>query len=292
VNDVPDTGHYDLDALAELDEGLAPDDADRRIRRHLDGCPDCADRLARVRTTRALLTTLPDDKIPDAVAARIHEAVEQSGEAGPALTGRTLVPAAAGRRWWRSPAFAGAAAAAVVALLVAGLVVGNIDSRHHATSNGTSAGSSNGSAAGGVDPDIIRSAAIKEWQTGTNYTPASIPRLVPHLVASNPSGSAALQPTPSPATAIASPTAPLGTVQFTFDTMRQSRVAVAKCGHILADDQTTVPLAVDFARFQGVEAVVVVLPSPGQPGFVDAFVLRTPCSAGALFQLYRVARGG
>ncbi len=301
MNTVPDGGHYDLDSLAELDEGLLTDAEAAAANGHVADCSECSQRLGQLRTTRALLSTLPAETMPPAVAARIDDALKNAGGG----TATTIVPVGARRSWraWmRSPALAGAAAVVVVGLLVAGVVVGGLGGRSH---NGNSA-ATNGAAgrpigSGGVSTDALRAAGIKEWQTGANYTATTMSALVPRLVTTSPTGQFALRTPSSPATSALSKAGPATapTPSFTggqpvvsIDQMRSSRLAVAECGHILANDSTTVPLAVDFARFQGQPAVIVVMPAIDAPGSVDAYVLKGSCSSGALFQFYRVKNVG
>src|SRR3954463_2975099 len=94
--------HLDLDAIADLEEGLA-DGADPPDRRApLEARDICRDRLGRLRTTRALLSALPAEQMPSDVAARVTAALPDE----PPLT--TIVPRDRRRRGGPDPAFAGA----------------------------------------------------------------------------------------------------------------------------------------------------------------------------------------
>lgn len=279
--------HPDLAALAELDQGIVDEPEATTLSRHLSDCEECTQQLARVRTTRALLSALPTEPIPPAVANRIDAALDRVAESrAPA----GVLPMPRRRPWWRSPAVAGSAAAAAVALLVAGIVFGSV--LRHKHDNGSSPTTSGAAAGANRSADAAGAGAIKEWQTGTNYTPTNIASLVPRLIAGTPTGAMALPP---PTGAALTPAAPTGsaaaTRSFTLDQLRASRDAVLQCGRILADDPTAVPLAIDFARFNNAPAVIVVLPTPGDPHRADVYVLRQPCSTAALFSLYRVSRG-
>ena len=297
MSNVSPDDHFDLDALAELEQDAVSDPQARVMRAHVAGCDTCTERLARIRSTRAVLAALPPEAMPAAVVARLDAALATAAEQPAAPT---VVPLGGRRRWWRSPAVAGGAAAAAVALLVAGIIFGRVQSGDHANSSGSTASTSAGAAAAGAQ--TARTAAIKEWQTGTNYTSKTIPTLVPGLLSAAPTGDKALgagtaaagtapsAATPAPASS-ALGLAPSSQPGVTAEQMATSREAVAQCGHILAGDTTTVPLAVDFAKYQGAPAVLVVLPTPGHPQDVDVFVLRGTCSASAIFPFFRIARG-
>ena len=307
MNTVPDGGHYDLDTLAQLDEGLLADAEADAANSHVADCGECSQQLGRLRTTRALLSTLPAETMPPAVAARIDDALKSAGSGS---TATTIVPIGARRSWraWmRSPALAGAAAVVVVGLLVAGVVVGGLGGKSHNGNSAATNGAANRPAgSGGVSTDALRAAGIKEWQTGSNYTAATMSSLVPRLVTTSPSAQFALRAPGSSASgssaagslskaapaAPPTPSATGGQPVVSIEQMRSSRLAVAECGHILANDPTTVPLAVDFARFQGQPAAIVVMPAIDAPGSVDAYVLKGSCSSGALFQFYRVKNVG
>lgn len=282
-------GHYDLEALADLDGELVDAQRAASMRTHVDGCPQCAERLGAVRSTRALLSTLPSIPMPADVAARVEEAIANA-DASPLAS--TVVPIGPRRRWWRSPAVAGAVAVAAVAVLVAALVVGRLEH-----SNNTPSSAANGAAVTqpNADAQLAETAAIKEWATGTDYTSATIPALVPRLLtgtppATLPATGSDLAPTLSGAASGAATAAPSTGPAITFEQMRATRSAVAECGHILAGDSTTVPLAVDFARYKGGTAVVVVLPAPGHASQVDVFVLQHSCSGSELFPFFRISR--
>ena len=183
---------------------------------------------------------------------------------------------------------AGVAAAAAVVVLIGALVAGNVLHR-----NGTSTTNRPSSAAAGSTGAGGNAADVKEWSTGADYTPASIARLVPPLVAGTPpadlgteAAGSSVNPTAphdagaaTPSSGAASPGAAAG---FTQDQLRASREAVLECGRILAGGVATVPVAVDFARFDGKPAVIFALPAIGHPGQLDVWVVRSTCSAQSL----------
>ena len=279
-------GHLDLDALAELEEGLTEPQAATAARAHLDGCEDCRALLSTLRTTRALLSALPAEPMPERVAARLDAAL-----AGADLPAATIVPLSGRKRPWQSPALAGGVAAAAVVVLVAAIVAGTLIHHGKKSSETTTSPTGNSQFSG-------KSAAqTKQWATGTNYTPATIASLVPKLVTQTPptslvggpnSGAALSPQTPSPAGTPATASVP----SYTQEQLRNSPEAVLACGQILAGGVPTTPVAVDFARFDGKPAVIFVLPAVGHPGTkLDVWVVRSTCSSANFdLPLFRVDR--
>src|SRR5437660_1048303 len=145
------------------------------MRAHLDHCEQCQGELSRLRTTRALLSTLPAVPMPAEVATRIDAAL-----AAELPVTQTIVPLGRRRRWRNGPTLAGAAAAAAVVLLVAALITGRVTHDNGKTSGGSSASqATNGGGAARPTP-------LKEWHTGDDYSPATIASLVPRLVTGTP----------------------------------------------------------------------------------------------------------
>jgi hypothetical protein len=211
--------------------------------------------------------------MPADVAARVDAAVRQAAEAA----STTVVPMARRRRLRGSPAIAGGAAAAAVVVLVAALVAGNVIRPGHSTTNGASR--PGGERAGS---SLSNAAQTKTWATGRDYTAATLAILVPGLVAGTPPTAATgVAPLASPA-ATPSPVATSGTPSYSQDDLRASPQALQACGRILADGVSTTPVAVDFARFDGKRAVIVVLPAIGHPTQLDVWVVRTACSSASL----------
>ena len=273
------SGHVDFDLLAEVEEGVAGPEVTQAARSHLEHCPGCRERMAHLRTTRALLSTLPAEPMPEAVQSRIdaalaHAAVEASG---------TVVPLSRRTRVWNSPAVAGAAAVAAVVVLIGALVAGNVIHRgkksETASAPLSAAGNSKGSAAD--------AAAVKEWATGANYTAATIPTLVPRLVTGTPPPGAP-QPIP-PGSVTSGGGAPSAgqAAAFTPEAMKSDPSAVLACGTILAGGVPTVPVAVDFASYAGKPAVIFALPAVGHPELLDVWVVRSTCSSSSLDVYFR-----
>ena len=278
VTDDPAAGHLDLDALSELEEGLAEPTLAAAARAHLETCSDCRALLSRLRTTRALLSALPPEPMPADVAAKVEAAVRRGTEAA----APTIVPLGRRRGVWRSPAIAGGAAAAAVVALIPALVAGNVIHRHHRAPNDTSA------AAGARSRSAVSNPTqIKRWATGRDYTAATIATLVPSLVTGTPPSAtqplAGASTSSGPARAgTSAPTTTSQTPSYSQDELRTSRQALQACGQILAGGVSTVPVAVDFARFNGTPAVIFVLPAIGHPTDLDVWVVRSACSAASL----------
>lgn len=264
----PASGHPDLDALSELDEGLLDDDAAARMRAHVDDCGTCRDQLTRLRTTRALLSTLPAVSMPEDVAARIDTALADAGQSGPT----TVVPLGGKRRWRHAPTLAGAAASVAVVLLVAAVVTGRLSRHDHHSGEAATAGR---------PVPTTNAAAIKEWRTGTNYSAATLPALVPRLVTGTPPSPASV---PSPTTTQQDKSA---AAPGSYDRLLSSRSDVLDCARTLNDGTPVTPVAVDFAKFDGKPAVIFVLPTLGHPESLDVFAIRSVCSASSLDLYFR-----
>jgi hypothetical protein len=273
VSDDPAAGHLDLDALAELEEGLVDPETAAVSRAHVDACTGCRAQLSRLRTTRALLSALPPEPMPADVAARVDAAVRSSGE----VPAPSVLPLNRRRRLWGSPAVAGGAAAAAVVVLVAALVAGNvIHGGGKSTTRTPAAGSAD------TNSSLPKTATTKTWSTGRDYTAATIPTLVPTLVTGVPPSGAVSAPSSVPTPAAPSSVATSRTPSYTQDELRASPQAVAACGEILAGGVSTTPVAIDFARFDGKPAVIFVLPAIGHATELDVWVVRSACSAANL----------
>lgn len=273
--------HLSLDQLAELEEGIA-DDGDA-LRRHLDHCTVCRRRTGQLRASRALLSALPPEPMPAEVAARVDAAL--AAEPAPArgfVPGGDIVPMRGRRAWWRGPNVAAVAAGIAVLALGAALVVGHAGGNSTGQNAAKAPDSANRPAAGVTS-------GLKQWQTGQNYTRATLPGLVtgivletpPPLPAASPlsqpagAGPASSTPAPSPAPPGATPKE-----SYSRDQLRVPATVFA-CAKVLAG-RPVQPLAVDYAQFDGVPAVILVLPDLEHPSAkLDVYVIRTACSDAA-----------
>jgi len=266
--------HLSLDALAELQEGIA-ENADA-LRRHLDGCATCRKRAGQLRASRALLSTLPADPMPADVAARIDAAL--AAEAAPTAKftpGADIVPMRGRRSWWRGPNIAAVAAGVAVLGLASALVIGhNTGGGNSATDNAEKSTGHNPAAAplGSAKPEL------KQWQTGSNYTTATRAGLVTGIVLREPppfrsavSGGVA----PSPA-----PTTSSGKTSYSREQLQDAPTVFA-CAELLVNHPVQ-PLAVDYAKYDGVPAVILVLPGLQHPeANLTVYVIRSTCSDAA-----------
>ena len=281
--------HLSLDALAELQEGIA-ENADA-LRRHLDGCAVCRKRAGQLHASRALLSTLPADPMPAEVAARIDTAL--AAEAASATTfapGGNIVPMRGRRTWMRGPNLAAAAAGVAVLALASALVIGhNRGSKSPTESADKSVGRNPAGAplAGANPPEL------KQWQTGANYTTTNRAGLVSGLVlgnpppfptpapstASSPVGGAGPRPSPGATVTFSAPGNPTP-ASFSRDDLRDPATAIA-CATLLAA-HPVLPLAVDYAKYDGVSAVILVLPGLQHPeAQLSVYVIRSTCSDSA-----------
>ena len=271
--------HLSLDALAELDEGIAGD-ADA-LRRHLDGCAECRERAGQLRATRALLSALPPAQMPADVAARVDAALaaEPAPSAAPGFGGGgTIVPMNARRPWWRSPNFAAAAASVAVLALAAALLVGHFDSAK--TSTGSKAATTDGAAAGPNASSVVP--VVKQWASGANYTPANRIALATRDVLLPPQGFTPSSPVPAPTVSTAAPTRPSGLAastkpSYTLAELRNPATVVL-CASLLVG-HPVLPLAIDYAYYNGTPAAILVVPGISDPArYWTGYVIPTACS--------------
>ena len=267
----PPSEHLDLDRLADLEEDLLTPAETEASNSHLAECDVCRQRQANIRTTRALLSTLPPEPMPAGVANRIDAALS-------ALPSTTIVPLASKRRGWRShPTAAGLGAAATVAALVAALIIGRTSS--HPSSHET--GAAAGTAAGAPRTTVPLPTTTV---TGTHYTTANLARTVPALLQptqaatmSQATGAAPVQ-TPTPEAAGAA--APAAGVPAQLTPLFVSNAALQACVRsIEAGGPLEKPLAIDFATYQGSPSVLIVLPGL-EAGKIDAWFMGPDCGSG------------
>ena len=277
----PISGHFDLDRLAELDEGLLPETEANAAEAHLRDCLPCREQLAAVRSTRALLAALPDEPMPAAVTARLDETL--AGIIGTTTVVPMLTPRPA--RWFNRPTGAGLAAAAVVAALVGAVVVG--------ASVKDDGGGADVGALSTADGDARETApAYPVLATGTTYTEANAEQRVAELeqlaaaeVAADTS-SGVEQP-------LLAPEVQPGDIPAETRALFVSSAELLTCVAKLAGDGPQVlPVAVDFVRWtnpasnlDAVPAVAIVLPR--QVGNKDGvFIVGPDCATAPDQNLY------
>ena len=250
--------HLDLDALADvLADGHEP--------AHLTTCAACRERLAELSAAlpqvAEVLAALPVPDPPADLAERLSAAV--AGEAAPAPI--NVLPMGRSRTRWL-PALAGIAAAAV---LVTGGVL--LLQKGPATKTSTDASST----------------GYRVNTTGTDYTAKDLPAALPGLLAGTApertAAGSAVVPQFGPASPLPSPPG-----DTTTDALKaaapdpladlRTTAGLARCLASLTDPSDSgLPLALDYATFQGTPALVVVLPS-SKAGKVDVLVVPAGCA--------------
>lgn len=251
--------HLDLDALADLAAGEGGDD----VREHATRCDDCRARAAElsaatasVSAALAVLASEPLPPEPADLAARVDAALagESASPGGRAAAPGDVLPLAPRRtrsRWL--PALAGVAAAA--ALVTGAAVLTQQDDDE-------------GPATTAAPSSLTRS-------SGQDYTKAGLAAAVPGLLADT-------------SAAAADSAAPEALSATTVDPLARLRTdeGLASClAGVLPPDGDDLPLAVDYAAFEGRPAIVVLLPT-SRAGTVDAYVLGAGCSQADAQLLY------
>jgi hypothetical protein len=277
--------HLDLDSAAALDEGL---DEDGSLAAHTATCDQCSRLVTQVRTTRALLSALPDDTMPTDVAERLHDALP--GESAQT----TIVPVGSRRRRWaHSPTIAGLAAAAAAIALVAAISVGSLRSSGHDTSGSGDNGAASAPQVPNFHFPVLASGALYDDSTarglvdtldGLVRTPTTLPA-TPRPQARADAAAKGSSLTLSAHAAV--PTA----LQPLFD----NRQELLTCARLLAGGPVT-PLAIDFARFTGGQrhkapAMVVLLPGAGDLRD-SAFIVGPKCTTDPSQDLYAFIQVG
>ena len=257
--------HLDLDALADVLAGELSS-------AHLDGCADCQTRLSELAgamtSVTAALTALPDPVIPPDLVAQIDKALARERRALNAPAAATVTPLAtrrSGSRWL----LAGGSIAASAALVVGGIVLFSGDSPKSSTT------------ASDQTASIARNATGAAYGRDGQLLAAELPKLL--------KGNA---PAVAGQGAAAAPAAPTGGAEAqtldsrtaatkpTADPMALLRTpsGLAACLASLSDPSDPgIPLALDYASFEGQPALVVVLPT-STDNRVDVFVVGAMCS--------------
>lgn len=247
-------GHLDLDGLCDVLAG----EGGQEQRGHLAACPRCTEALADLERAqgpvRAALAALAPPEVPADLAARLDAALLRAREhelAGPRLV--VPLPRAGGRTpSWLLGSAAAVVAVAAVAVLGVGLV------RALSGGGGSSSTSSGVAAAAASAPPASSS-------TGTDYGgPTALAAALPALLHGGASAPSAAALAGAPADALARLRTPAG---------------LADCLAGLVDPAAPrPPVALDYARYAGAPALVVVLPA-ARPDRVDVVVVGADCTA-------------
>jgi hypothetical protein len=286
--------HLSIDELAELDEGLLTPEREIEARAHLAGCEHCRANEAAIATTRAALSNLPAEPMPDHAKARLDKAL---ADASPLST--NVVPSLDAHRAKRfgRPTMAASAAAAAIVLLVGAIVVA------HAlggSNNGASSAEEAGPASGIAPSATVAPLQPKNYlrtSTGLNYTPANLLTNIPGLVAKAPGGDFHGPATPGPSASVSTN----GTqrvlinqpVPASLKPLYDSRTKLLSCARYVSGIPNAVPIAVDFGRwtngqYTAAPSVIFVFRDP-EPDRVDVIVTDPTCSGvGAVRILLKV----
>ena len=249
--------HVSLDDLADLHVG----EASTEVAAHVAGCADCTARLSELESAlgpvAAALAALPDPEVPADVVARLDALTP------PTIATGTVVPlqAAPSRRTTSWLPALGAVAAAAVLVTGGVLVVQNRD--------GSSSKDAATSTFAGKAPGLPTSSSGNDYAKDGKALAAALPGLLGGGVA----GEAAPQ-APTDASAPARTT-----VATSADGLGRLRTqdGLAACLAGLSDPTSTdLPLALDYASFEGQPALVVVLPT-AKAGKVDVYVVSAAC---------------
>lgn len=272
--------HVPVDRLAAYAAGDLDATAALEVETHVLLCADCRADVEAVQRATADLAALPTVTMPDDVAARVDAAVAAADALATGPVGDVLPLKPPRRR----PSFAGIAAVA------AGIALAGAISVPLVTGGGSGSDEAGGpTAAGSMD----EGAAIttKRLETGFNYTHDTLRTVLATAVSRRDSALYSLSsgaaednasPEAAPSPAPVAPDAVGGSANRRLMTVPGRLDA---CIASLAMAQTLpaakVPLLVDFARFDGKPAVIVVFPTETrgriQPDRVDVWVVGPRC---------------
>ncbi|MFF5701681.1 anti-sigma factor family protein [Streptomyces sp. NPDC012794] len=298
------TWHPEVSEISDLTEGLLPPSRTAEVRSHLGGCALCADVLASLEEIRSLLGTLPGPpRMPSAIAGRIdaalaaevlldskasrteaatpdpHPADAVSRETVSAAVGRSgrteahrptghpSGPTGPGRRRARRriavlSGLAGAAACALGVFLFTGL--GGTGSHDTATRNDTARASAGSSTPGEYTAQGLRQ-TVRQLLAGE--AAGNAPKTAPGE-ANKSLGLEDTSPGLAPADRLASPQA------------EPDQTPVPPCVQ-RGTGRTDAPVAAERGSYQGTPVYLVVLPHPGDPARVDAYLVPAGCADNA-----------
>ncbi|GAA2123707.1 zf-HC2 domain-containing protein [Streptomyces synnematoformans] len=288
-------GHPEVDELADFAEGLTSPARSRQLHRHLDECAACRETREALDGVRGLLGSLPEPspmpaeiagRIDAALAAEARYAVDVSRETASAdspvpapreSVSRETRPARAhrrpaahrradatgpGRRTRRWPRVLLGAAGAVAVVTLSIVLLDLPDT------GGDDAGTSEMSAA----QDGGRESAQKSVPGGGgggDQAPLSADSLESHVLGMLP------QPETREGTDAGEGAAGVEEGPFAAE---EDPPQVPECVRA-AVNRSEAPLAAENDTYEGTRAYVVVLPHPGDPQRVDAYVVDSSCTA-------------
>lgn len=256
--------HLDLDALCDVLAGVADD----QQAAHARGCDACRARLSELDAAQAAVTVtlaaLPAPPVPDALVARL-DAVLAAERPPVRVATATVTPlgAAPSRRTAWVPWAGGVAAAAV---LVVGVLALRPDGRR----------SSDTAARAESQQQLPTSSTGNAYSAKGDLLAQALPQLL--------RGTAADKAAPT-AGAPAGATPQVLSAADPLAALRDQRTLASCLAGLTDPGDTTLPLALDYASFDGQPALVVVYPAT-KAGKVDVFVVGAGCTQGDSKLLY------
>ena len=256
--------HPDLDALADTSCGMG----DPATVEHLASCAACREALAELDGAQVPLTAalsgLPVPAPPADLEDRLLAALARERRTVLPL----VAPAPRRRPVWLVPGRlvpVGAAAGLLAVLATGAVLLG----RGSTTSSTTS---------GGATVAAAPAPQVRRLDSGTDYrrTGTSFARALPQLLSS--AGPTSAGPTSAAAERKADAGAAPAQAADPLARLRDD-AALARClSSLTPPEDPGLPLAVDYATYDGAPALVVVLPSR-RPGMVDVYVVGPACAA-------------
>jgi hypothetical protein len=295
----PDTSHLDIDLLADLQEGLLEPEQVTAVAEHLDGCAECRARSLAIDDVRAALRAVSADAVvtaPEDVVRRLDDALaaaatpSATAAAAPLTTASaTVTPLTAStnqvRQPWKTRVLQAAAVFVLLAVVVA-IGFGGIHGIGGGGSKGATSASGGGNAA--REKSEAHAGRYSITSSGRDYTATSLRAAVPGLLSHAAGDSVAAGadvPSPTSSTSNPSPTSSAtkkaeAPAAAAVDPQRlRNGTALAQCVANLAGGPVT-PLAVDFGRFEGKPATIIVLPDPVDASRVYAYAVAPDCPTG------------
>ncbi|MFE4635464.1 anti-sigma factor family protein [Streptomyces sp. NPDC056773] len=299
-------GHPDVSEISELAEGLLSPSRTAEVRSHLGGCPLCADVRASLEEIRALLGTLPGPaRMPVDIAGRIDaalaaeallDATTPHGEPEPTDLTAPAAPAAPARTAAGAPA-AGAPGPVVsretssappgetAALRPSGHPAGPTGpGRRRARRRIALAGGLLAACAAGVlvfglasgdhpGQDSLKSdTSTAQSGSGTpEYTAQGLPGTVRQLLASAAPGDKAAGERNNTFGVENSPQSEPSLAPGNGEAPRAPACIQEATG------RTETPLGFESGTYEGKDVFLVVLPHPGDPASVDAYLVGSAC---------------
>ncbi len=287
--------HPEVPEISDLSEGLLPPDRSAEVRLHIAGCALCADVLSSLEEIRGLLGTLPGpQRMPADVAGRIDAALaaealldstrpdvpRETSPSAPRRVPRETSPAPAGHPDRATgpgrsggPGGAGArpagrarrrgllVAAGIASVLVVGGMVYEVGPGSSPTTGDSSAMKSRaGTAADGSDAVGTEVQRLLAGAPGAGTGPDAGPSTMgPNVGSSSVPHHADTPMLDHGGTTGADP------------------ADIPSCA-LQATHRSQTPLAAERKVYRSREAYLLVLPNPGDPATVDAFVVTASCT--------------